>query len=126
MDTYIADLKKYTYEALRKHRVESSNRTITYQDLIKMMPRNYEKLSPNDRQFHDVLGDIVLDCRELGLPALPAMVVNQFSQRPGKGYWEMAYPRTTDPAILEANWNREIQLISTASYPYTLDKDEQS
>lgn len=102
----------------------SSNKTITYQDLINKMPRTYHKMSPNDQQFHDVLGDIVLDCRQLGLPALPAMVVNQDNQRPGKGFWEMAYPKVTDPAILDANWNREIQEIANASYPYSLEQED--
>jgi hypothetical protein len=124
MDSYIAGLKKHVYEALRKYKTESTNKTITYQDLIDRMPRSYSKMSPNDSQFHDVLGDIVLDCRELGLPALSAMVIGIGGIRPGKGYWGMAYPGVTDSAVLQTNWNDEINKVAGASYPYSLEKEE--
>lgn len=86
IDSKNPELDRYTIRAVVKH-LENNDEPITYGDLAEAVGEMRGETMAADGFAH-ALGRIQGYCKELGLPILPAMVVNKESWLPGPGFME--------------------------------------
>jgi hypothetical protein len=116
------DLAESIYDVLRPLVARSPRPRITYQDLIDQLPRGYRGLSPRSPELSAALGEIVVACRRQNpsLPALPAVVINGNTGRPGPGYYGVAHPGVAGDDAQRAAWEAEVAQVPAAQYPFRL------
>ena len=86
IDSKNPELDRYTIEAIVDH-LKNSGAPITYGELAeKVGALRGETMSPDG--FAHALGRIQRYCKGLGLPSLPALVVNRETSLPGPGFME--------------------------------------
>lgn len=119
-------LSRAMYRILRLHALASrvAYASITYAELARELNQNprvakaYPGLSHKDTRLDNALGQLVLRCRERGLPALPAIVVRQDLRVPGAKYYGTAHPhaRGDRPSEMIA-WALEFWAVFGCTYP---------
>lgn len=80
------------------------NLLITYGQVARLLPYNY---SP--RNLDKPLGVLSSYCREMGLPLISTIVVNQETMMPGAGYFKEFFPGAKEiqwPEIFDREFNR--------------------
>jgi hypothetical protein len=93
---------------------------ITYAELaarVRKASRKFAHVTHRSRQLYVALGDVGAECRRLGLPSLPALVVRADTRRPGAAYFEGKCSGRVYPGEEIAAWWREIEAIRSATYP---------
>ena len=115
----MGDLAQTIYDVLRPFVARSERPRITYQDLIDQLPRGYRSLSPRSPELSAALGEIVETCRthDPSLPAIPAVVVNAGTGRPGPGYYGVAHPGVEGEAAQRSAWETEVARVPGTAYP---------
>jgi len=118
----MGDLAEAIYDVLRPLSARSPRPRLTYQDLIDQLPRGYHGLSPRSQELSAALGEIVEACRRHtpALPALPAVVINADTGRPGPGYYEVAHPGIDGDDQRRAAWEAEVARVPGTRYPSRL------
>lgn len=107
------------YRQLRR-RLRSKDKSITYKELAeetsKKVPTHFRH-----NTFYRALSEVTAACRELDVPALPAIVWKSGGTHPGDGYYDIAHPREPADGRLAA-WQNEYDavLASADNYPPSL------
>ena len=110
------------YEILQAM-VPNPNAEITYAELVNQlgpMPPPNQNLQARDARLDVALGELVHACRQLGLPAISALVVRNDDRSPGPGYYPVAHPQVGDMAAAMIAWGNEIALVRATAYPVQL------
>jgi hypothetical protein len=103
------------YEILRL-RVGRPEPRITYAELASQLrdaSDEFEHIFPRSRELYAALAEVGRECRRLGLPPLPALVVRADTKRPGAAYYAGA--RTRGEAV--AAWRRDLERVKGSTYP---------
>lgn len=126
-------LAELCYQALRSVVAGSNWPLITYSQLLDLMPRSYQGLSPREPELHLALGEIAAACRKHHppLPILTAVVVRSETLMPGRRYFEFAHPELEEPvakidkwrikSARKAAWQSELSRVSCVDYPLQLE-----
>lgn len=105
------------YQILRR-RIKLPDPRITYGELARNLRARggkFERVTHRSRELYASLWEIGDECRRLGLPPLPALVVRADSRTPGEAYYEgMASPYRGDRL---AQWRRDVDAVRQARYP---------
>lgn len=111
------------YEALRGV-VQARQPHISYSGLVSRlgpMPVPNEDLQARDPRLDEALGELVTACRNLGLPAISALVVRDKERVPGPGYYTIAHPdEAHDKERAIVAWGREAERARIEPYPERL------
>ena len=96
---------------------------LSYTDLVSRLPEEFHYLDMGNPQHRNelsvALGEIVVACRNRGLPPLSAIVVKLVEgelQAPGSGYYPIAHPGVTDRDELDVLWGRELVPFSAGNF----------
>ncbi len=114
----MSPLAEAVYEILRGRTALAEPR-ISYAKLaarLRTQSRHFARINHRSQQLYAALWEIGDECRRLGLPPLPALVVRADTRRPGAAYFEGSL-RTADPAAQVAEWWQDLQAVRAATYP---------
>ncbi len=113
----MSPLAEAVYNLLRSQAALPEPR-ITYKELATQLrdaSEAFEHVTHRSRQLYAALWEVGDECRRLGLPCLPALVVRADTMRPGEAYFEgIASPFKGERV---AAWRRELEAVKQAAYP---------
>jgi hypothetical protein len=115
----MSPLAEAVYDILRL-RTPLPEPRISYADLaarLRQRSKAFAGINHRSRQLYAALWEIGDECRRLGLPPLPALVVRADTRRPGEAYFEGATARTAHPAAKIAAWWRDLDGVRRTTYP---------
>ena len=115
----MSPLAAAVYEILRR-RISLPDPRITYAELaeqLREVAEEFEYMHHRNRQLYAALGEIGDECRRLGLPLLPALVVRADTGRPGEAYYEGKGTGMVFKGERMAEWQRELEAIRQTTYP---------
>ncbi len=107
------------YTILRARRSQPDPR-ITYAELAEQLrdvSDEFEHIYHRSRELYAALGEVGRECRRLGLPPLPALVVRADTRRPGAAYFtgKRFAGMFADDRV--AAWQRDVAAVRRARYP---------
>ena len=105
------------YDLLRR-RVGQSDPRITYGELARELRERaeaFEHITHRSHELYAALCEIGAECRRLGLPPLPALVVRADTRRPGDAYF--AGSPLAHRGERTAAWQRDLDAVRQATYP---------
>jgi hypothetical protein len=115
----MSPLSEAVYEILRSQASKAEPR-ITYKELAERLrdaSDDFAHVTHRSQQLYASLWDVGRECRRLGLPALPALVVRADTRRPGDAYFEGPGSRLLYKGEKIAAWRRELEAVKGAKYP---------
>lgn len=95
--------------------------TIRYGQVCERLRGRWAGLNPHGTILFGALGVMSSRCKEVGLPALSALVVTAKDGMPGTGYYSIAHPELDDAMERVAAWGREFDAVHKAKYPPTFE-----
>ena len=113
----MSPLAEAVYELLRSRAALPEPR-ITYRELAAQLRERSDAcahLTHRSRELYAALWEVGGECGQLGLPALPALVVRAATGRPGEAYHEGSACRFKGERVAE--WRRELEAVRQARYP---------
>jgi hypothetical protein len=105
------------YRILRLRRALPEPR-ITYAELVRTLrdaSEAFETLTHRSRELYAALVEVGEECRRLGLPPLPALVVRADTGRPGAAYH--APGAGVSKGELAAAWRDDLEAVKRTEYP---------
>jgi hypothetical protein len=104
------------YDLLRE-RTSLPDPRVTYAELaaaLRERSEEFEHVHHRTRPLYEALGEVGAECRRLGLPPLPALVVRADTRRPGAAYYAsgLAYRGQRVAA-----WRRDLEAVKGTAYP---------
>jgi hypothetical protein len=114
----MSPLAEAAYDILRRRTLLAEPR-ISYAELARRLrkkSRAFAGINHRSRPLYAALWEIGDECRQMGLPPLPALVVRADTRRPGDAYFG-GVGRTADPATRIATWWRDLQAVRATTYP---------
>jgi hypothetical protein len=115
----VSPLAKATYEILRLRLAHPEPR-ITYAELARQLrdaSEAFEHLFHRSQELYAALGEIGRECRRLGLPPLPALVVRADTKRPGAAYYSGKCSGTISKGDQVAAWRNDLESVKQCTYP---------
>jgi hypothetical protein len=115
----MSPLAEAAYDILHA-RVSRPEPRITYAELagrLRDMAELFESITHRSRELYAALGEVGAECRRLGLPPLPALVVRADTRRPGEAYYEGRCSGTIFHGERVAGWRRDLEAVKQATYP---------
>jgi hypothetical protein len=114
----VSPLAEAVYRILRV-RPASPEPCITYAELARTLrdvSEAFETISHRSRELYVALVEVGQECRQLGLPPLPALVVRADTRRPGAGYHA---PPAAGVSRGEsgAAWRDDLEAVKRTEYP---------
>ncbi len=114
-------LAQQIYDILKKRvPCAPAQELITYKALVAQLRAQHgHRLGVRSKPLHAALGEVVIHCRALKLPALAAIVVRKDTWVPGPGYYPLAHPHIPqdDWALLMQEWGSEAVQVRQTQYP---------
>jgi len=113
----MSPLAEAVYEILRRRAALPEPR-ITYRELaaqLRDLSDDFAHITHRSRELYASLWEVGGECRRLGLPALPALVVRADTGRPGDAYYEGSTAVFKGERVAE--WRRELEAVRQARYP---------
>jgi hypothetical protein len=111
-----------TYAALRRHlqQTRSLRPVLSYKDLCAKIVGF--AVGPRSGKLHAALGEVVIECRNKKLGAIPALAINGTTRLPGHGYFPVAHPSARTDALRKTEWSAEVDRVvrDTTKYPVAL------
>jgi hypothetical protein len=77
----------------------------------------FEEIHHRHRKLYLALGEVGAECRRLGLPPLPALVVRADTGRPGQAYYAGRCSGMIYQGEKVAAWRRDLEAVKSATYP---------
>lgn len=90
---------------------------ITYADLadqLREQSEAFEHVHHRTPPLYAALNEVGQECRRLGLPPLPALVVRADTGRPGEAYYASGLAYRGERV---AAWRRDFEAVKQAKYP---------
>jgi hypothetical protein len=115
----MSPLAEAVYEILRR-RVPLDEPRISYAKLsaeLRAASKDFASINHRSRLLYAALVEIGEECRRLGLPPLPALVVRADTRRPGSAYFEGKHTGTIPTRDRVASWWRDLEAVRAATYP---------
>ena len=115
----MSPLAEAVYHILRRQTSLAEPR-ITYAALARELREtadDFEYVTHRSRQLYSALCEVGAECRRLGLPPLPALVVRADTKRPGDAYYEGTCSGTISAGDRIAAWWRDLEAVKQARYP---------
>jgi hypothetical protein len=115
----MSPLAKATYRILRR-RLSLSDPRITYGELAEQLrdtAEDFESIYPRSRELYAALAAVGEECRRLGLPPLPALVVRADTRRPGAAYYAARFPNAVYKGERIAAWQKDLGAVKKTAYP---------
>jgi hypothetical protein len=115
----VSTLAAAVYEVLRRQ-VPLPEPRITYAELaarLRATSDEFGRVTHRSRELYAALADVGRECRRLGLPPLPALVVRADTRRPGAAYYTGRCAGTAAPANPVAAWFRDLEMVKASTYP---------
>jgi hypothetical protein len=115
----MSSLAEAIYEILRR-RTSLPDPRITYAELADQLrdaDEEFEYIHHRNRHLYAALWEVGDECRRLGLPSLPALVVRADTRRPGEAYYEGKSRSMIFKGPRVAEWRRELDAVKETKYP---------
>jgi hypothetical protein len=115
----MSPLAEAVYEILRR-RTGLDEPRITYAELARAVRdagAGEDHVTHRSRQLYAALWEVGAECRRLGLPPLPALVVRADTRRPGAAYFEGKCSGIVSAGDRLAAWWRDLEAVKQAEYP---------
>ena len=115
----LSSLAREVYQILGQ-RASLSEPRITYAELaaqLRMIDDAFEFINHRSQQLYAALGEVGRECRRLGLPSLPALVVRADTKRPGAAYFEGKCSRQAYRGERINAWRKEVEAVKQTRYP---------
>jgi hypothetical protein len=115
----MSPLAEAVYELLRL-RTGMPDPRITYGALardLRDVSDAFETVTHRSRELYVSLDEIGQECRRLGLPPLPALVVRADIKRPGAAYYVPAAPDAVRRGEPIAAWREDLEAVRRTNYP---------
>jgi hypothetical protein len=115
----MSPLAEAVYEILRR-RTALPNARLSYADLaaqLRKRSRRFSAINHRSRALYSALTEIGEECRRLGLPPLPSLVVRADTRRPGSAYFEGKCAGIVTAADKIAVWWDNVQAVQGTTYP---------
>jgi hypothetical protein len=84
---------------------------------LRKRSKAFGAINHRSRPLYAALCEIGDECRLLGLPPLPALVVRADTRRPGEAYFEGEFARTAHPSAKIAAWWNDLKAVRGTTYP---------
>lgn len=107
------------YDILRRHASEPEPR-VTYAALAEQLrdaAAEFVHVTHRSRELYAALGEVGQECRRLGLPPLPALVVRADTGRPGEAYYQGACTGIVYRGERVAAWRDDLEAVKRTTYP---------
>jgi hypothetical protein len=114
----MSPLAEAVYEILRR-RASLDEPRISYADLaaqLRSISKDFVSIYHRSRSLYASLVEVGQECRRLGLPPLPALVVRADTRRPGAAYFS-GKGGTIPARDRVASWWRDLEAVRAATYP---------
>jgi hypothetical protein len=115
----MSPLARAVYEILRTQLSRPDPR-ITYAEVARRLreaDEAFDHVSHRSRELYAALVEIGRECRRLGLPPLPALVVRADTGRPGDAYYTGRCTGIVRKGEQVAAWREDLEAVKQASYP---------
>ncbi len=115
----MSPLGRAVYGILRDQ-LSASDPRITYAALarrLREIGEVFDHVSHRSRELYAALVEVGQECRRLGLPPLPALVVRADTGRPGAAYYTGRCSGTVRKGEQIAAWREDLEAVKQASYP---------
>ena len=112
----MSPLATAVYEILRRRPPCLEEPRITYAELARQLrdaSEAFEYITHRSRELYAALVEVGRECRRLGLPPLPALVVRADTRRPGAAYYASTFPRSSAVAA----WREDLERVKQCTYP---------
>jgi hypothetical protein len=115
----MSPLARMMYEVLRRRVGEMADPRITYSELAEQLCANeaFDGLHRRSPELYAALREVGAECRRLGLPPLPALVVRADTRRPGSAYYAGKCSGTRPRGDAVEAWRRDLEAVKQAVYP---------
>jgi hypothetical protein len=93
---------------------------ITYAELARTLrdtSETFETIFPRSRELYAALDEVGQECRRLGLPPLPALVVRADTKRPGSAYRAESSSSPLTRGEAAAAWRNDLEAVKRTVYP---------
>jgi hypothetical protein len=111
--------------AILRRQVPSDDGRIAYGQMVGLLPNVHRIESPRDPRLNEPYTEIVEACRQNGLPALTAILVqvDEYGHLtvPSRGHYPAAYPTLRTREEQEVAWGQERRAVERTTYPESLD-----
>jgi hypothetical protein len=107
------------YDLLRQRASQSEPR-VTYAALAEQLrdaAAEFVHVTHRSRELYAALNEVGQECRRLGLPPLPALVVRADTGRPGEAYYQGACTGIVYRGEQVAAWRDDLEAVKRATYP---------
>jgi hypothetical protein len=115
----MSPLADAVYEILRRRTCLDEPR-ISYAELARALrdvSRQFAHVTHRSRQLYAALTEVGAECRRLGLPPLPALVVRADTRRPGDAYYEGKCSGIVHAGDAIAAWWHDLEAVRGTAYP---------
>jgi hypothetical protein len=115
----MSPLAHAVYEILRS-RTSLPEPRITYAQLagqLRQISEEFAYVHHRSRPLYPALGEVGRECRRLGLPPLPALVVRADTRRPGAAYFAGKSTGSAHGGDRVAAWWWDLEAVKRATYP---------
>jgi hypothetical protein len=115
----MSPLARAVYGILRT-RLSLPDPRITYAEVARSLreaTEAFDHVSHRSRELYAALTEIGRECRRLGLPPLPALVVRADTGRPGAAYYTGKCTGAVRKGEQVAAWREDLEAVKQASYP---------
>jgi hypothetical protein len=115
----MSPLAEAVYEILRR-RAPLDEPRISYAELsaqLRAISEAFTSINHRSRSLYAALVEVGQECRRLGLPPLPALVVRADTRRPGSAYFESKSGGTIPVRDQVASWWRDLEAVRATTYP---------
>jgi hypothetical protein len=112
----MSPLARAVYDILQQ-RTSLPDPRITYAELaaaLRAVSDEFEHVHHRTRPLYTALDEVGMECRRLGLPPLPALVVRADTRRPGEAYYASGLVYRGERV---AAWRRDLEAVRQATYP---------
>jgi hypothetical protein len=115
----MSPIAEAVYEILRR-RTSLEEPRITYAQLaagLRKKSKAFAAVNHRSRAMYAALTEVGNECRRLGLPPLPALVVRADTRRPGSAYFEGKCTGVVQARNRLAAWWADLEAVRGMDYP---------
>jgi hypothetical protein len=85
--------------------------------MLRDISEAFETVSHRSHELYAALDELGRECRRLGLPPLPALVVRADTKRPGAAYYAARSAKSVTRGEAIEAWRNDLEAVKGAVYP---------